>query len=161
VEEKLRQRGLGPCYGAERIFARWTRSAGRAITEGRDPESPPQPSLGRFGKLKKSGQDASALMAETKDLREQIQTGRKLLPTSMSAWEKFSPEFPTFPRQRTRGNQRGAERGSSPLGPDAAVRLHCEAALGTRRAVRCARSGARRQAYGRTIRGLLGSGGKA
>src|ERR1700726_4610185 len=76
VEEKLRQRGMDPAT-VLKGFREGDTQRRQPITEA----EPLKPRRNRasedIGKLKKSGQDASALMAETKDLREQIQTGEK------------------------------------------------------------------------------------
>src|SRR6267143_1017779 len=117
VEEKLRQRGLDPAT-VLKDFREVDTQRRQAITEAETLKARRNRASEDIGKLKKSGQDAGALMVETKDLREQIQT-----------------------REKTAAD--------------------LDAGLGTRRAIRCARSGARGQAYGRTVRGLLGSRGKA
>ena len=76
VEEKLRQRGLDPAT-VLKDFREVDTQRRQAITEAETLKARRNRASEDIGKLKKSGQDASALMAETKDLREQIQTREK------------------------------------------------------------------------------------
>ena len=76
VEEKLRQRGMDPAT-ALKDFREVDTQRRQAITEAETMKARRNRASEDIGKLKKSGQDASALMAETKDLREQIQTREK------------------------------------------------------------------------------------
>jgi seryl-tRNA synthetase len=76
VEEKLRQRGMDPAT-VLKDFREVDTQRRQAITEAETLKARRNRASEEIGKLKKSGQDASALMAETKDLREQIQTGEK------------------------------------------------------------------------------------
>src|ERR1700730_13853343 len=76
VEEKLRQRGMDPVT-VLKDFREVDRQRRQAITEAETLKARRNRASEEIGKLKKSGQDASALMAETKDLREQIQTREK------------------------------------------------------------------------------------
>jgi len=76
VEEKLRQRGMDPAT-VLKDFREVDRQRRQAITEAETLKAHRNRASEDIGKLKKSGQDASALMAETKDLREQIQTREK------------------------------------------------------------------------------------
>src|SRR6202047_1035435 len=76
VEEKLRQRGMDPA-AVLRDFREVDRQRRQAITEDETLKARRNRVSEDIGKLKKSGQDASALMAETKDLREQIQIREK------------------------------------------------------------------------------------
>ena len=76
VEEKLRQRGLDPAT-VLKDFREADTQRRQAITEAEPLKARRNRASEDIGKLKKSGQDASALMAETKDLREQIQTREK------------------------------------------------------------------------------------
>ena len=72
VEEKLRQRGKNP---AELLkdFAQVDAQRRQAITAAETMKAHRNQKSEEIAKLKKSGQDASALMAETKELRQQIQ----------------------------------------------------------------------------------------
>src|SRR6266705_6937623 len=76
VEEKLRQRGMDPATVLKN-FREVDTQRRQAITEAETMKARRNRASEDIGKLKKSGQDASALMAETKDLREQIQTREK------------------------------------------------------------------------------------
>src|SRR6266567_430977 len=76
VEEKLRQRGMDPATVLKDFRELYTQRR-QAITEAETMKARRNRASEDIGKLKKSGQDASALMAETKDLREQIQTREK------------------------------------------------------------------------------------
>ena len=76
VEEKLRQRGLDPAT-VLKDFREVDTQRRQAITEAETLKARRNRASEDIGKLKKSGQDASALMAETRDLREQIQTREK------------------------------------------------------------------------------------
>ena len=76
VEEKLRQRGLDPTT-VLKDFREVDTQRRQAITEAETLKACRNRASEDIGKLKKGGQDASALMAETKDLREQIQTREK------------------------------------------------------------------------------------
>ena len=76
VEEKLRQRGMDAAT-VLKDFREVDTQRRQAITEAETLKARRNRASEDIGKLKKSGQDASALMAETKDLREQIQTREK------------------------------------------------------------------------------------
>ncbi len=72
VEEKLRARGLDP--GAIlKDFHQVDAQRRQAITSAETIKAHRNQKTEEIAKLKKSGQDASALIAETKDLREEIQ----------------------------------------------------------------------------------------
>ena len=76
LEEKLRQRGMDPA-AVLKDFREVDRQRRQAITEAETLKARRNRASEEIGKLKKSGQDASALLAETKELREQIQTREK------------------------------------------------------------------------------------
>src|SRR6266567_3884482 len=76
VEEKLRQRGMDPA-AVLRDFREVDRQRRQAITEAETSKAQRNKASEEIAKLKKSGQDASAAMAQTKDLREKIQTLEK------------------------------------------------------------------------------------
>ena len=71
VEEKLRQRGMGPA-AVLKDFREVDAQRREAITTVETLKSRRNRVSEEIGKLKKSGQDASALMEETKELREKI-----------------------------------------------------------------------------------------
>jgi seryl-tRNA synthetase len=76
VEEKLRQRGMDPS-AVLRDFSEVDTQRRQAITEAETLKARRNKASEDIAKLKKGGQDATAAMAETKDLREQIQTREK------------------------------------------------------------------------------------
>jgi len=76
VEEKVRQRGLNPAE-VLKDFREVDSERRRAITEAETRKAQRNKASEEIAKLKKSGQDASAAMAQTKELREQIQALEK------------------------------------------------------------------------------------
>jgi seryl-tRNA synthetase len=76
VEEKLRQRGMDPAAVLKDFRAVDTQRR-QAITEAETSKAQRNKASEEIAKLKKSGQDANAAMAQTKDLREKIQTLEK------------------------------------------------------------------------------------
>ena len=81
VEEKLRQRGMDPS-AVLKDFRELDTKRRQAITEAETSKAQRNQATEEIGKLKKSGQDASAAMAQAKDLREKI-----------SALEKTASDF--------------------------------------------------------------------
>jgi len=76
VEEKLRQRGLDPA-AVLKDFRDVDTQRRHAITEAETRKAQRNKASEEIAKLKKTGQDASAAMAQTKELREQIQALEK------------------------------------------------------------------------------------
>jgi seryl-tRNA synthetase len=76
VEEKLCQRGLDPA-AVLKDFHQVDTQRRQAITEAETSKAQRNKASEEIAKLKKSGQDASAAIAQTKDLRERIQTLEK------------------------------------------------------------------------------------
>src|ERR1700675_1866010 len=76
VEEKLRQRGMDPA-AVLKDFREVDTQRRQAITEEETSKAQRNKASEEIAKLKKSGQDASAAMAQTKELREKIQTLEK------------------------------------------------------------------------------------
>ena len=72
VEEKLRQRGMKPSEVLKN-FAQVDAQRRQAITSAETMQAQRNRASEEIAKLKKSGQDASALIAETKNLREQVE----------------------------------------------------------------------------------------
>src|SRR5271169_1731906 len=72
VEEKLRQRGMKPAEVLKN-FAQVNAQRRQAITSAETMKAQRNRASEEIAKLKKSGQDASALIAETKNLREQVE----------------------------------------------------------------------------------------
>jgi seryl-tRNA synthetase len=77
VEEMLRRRGADPAAVLKDFHEVDTRRR-HAITEAETMKAQRNRASEDISKLKKSGQDASAAIAETKDLREQIQAREKV-----------------------------------------------------------------------------------
>ena len=78
VEEKLRQRGMDPGEVLKDFRAIDTERR-QAITETETMKARRNRASEEIAPLKKSGQDATALIAETKELREKIQEREKLV----------------------------------------------------------------------------------
>jgi seryl-tRNA synthetase len=76
VEEKLRQRGMDPA-AVLKDFREVDTQRRQAITEAETSKAQRNKASEEIAKLKKSGEDASAAMAQTKDLREKVQTLEK------------------------------------------------------------------------------------
>jgi seryl-tRNA synthetase len=76
VEEKLRRRGMDPA-AVLKDFREVDTLRRQAITEAETSKAQRNKASDEIAKLKKSGQDASGAMAQTKDLREKIQTLEK------------------------------------------------------------------------------------
>jgi len=72
VEEKLRQRGMKPAEVLKN-FAQVDAQRRQAITSAETMKAQRNRASEEIAKLKKSGQDADALIAETKQLREQVE----------------------------------------------------------------------------------------
>ena len=72
VEEKLRQRGMRPA-DVLKDFAQVDAQRRQAITSAETMKAQRNRVTEEIAKLKKSGQDASALIAQTKELREQVE----------------------------------------------------------------------------------------
>jgi len=72
VEERLRQRGMKPAEVLKN-FAQVDAQRRQAITSAETMQAQRNRASEEIAKLKKSGQDASALIAETKALREQVE----------------------------------------------------------------------------------------
>jgi seryl-tRNA synthetase len=77
VEEMLRQRGADPA-AVLKDFREVDTQRRQAITEAETMKAQRNKASEDINKLKKTGQDATAAIAETKDLREQIQTREKI-----------------------------------------------------------------------------------
>jgi seryl-tRNA synthetase len=76
VEEKLRQRGMDPA-AVLKDFREVDAQRRHAITEAETRKARRNKASEDIAKLKKSGQDATVAMSETKELREQIQVLEK------------------------------------------------------------------------------------
>jgi len=78
VEEMLRQRGADPA-AVLKDFGEVDTQRRQAITEAETMKARRNKASEDISKLKKAGQDATAAIAETKELREQIQAREKNL----------------------------------------------------------------------------------
>ena len=96
VEEKLRLRGMDPAE-VLKDFQAVDAQRRQAITEAETAKARRNRASEEIAKLKKSGQDATAQMSETKELREQIQQLEKVATELEAACRKFWPAFPTCP----------------------------------------------------------------
>jgi seryl-tRNA synthetase len=96
VEEKLRQRGVDPA-AVLRDFREVDTQRRQAITEAETLKARRNKASEDIAKLKKSGQDATAAMAETKDLREQIQTREKTAADLDSRLQEILAGIPNLP----------------------------------------------------------------
>jgi seryl-tRNA synthetase len=72
IEEKLRQRGMKPAEVLKN-FAQVDAQRRQAITSAETMKAQRNRASEEIAKLRKSGQDATALIAETKELREQVE----------------------------------------------------------------------------------------
>ena len=78
VEEKLRQRGMVPA-AVLKDFREVDTLRRQAITEAETSKAQRNKASEEIAKLKKAGQDASAAMAQTKELREKISALESLI----------------------------------------------------------------------------------
>jgi seryl-tRNA synthetase len=96
VEEKLRQRGMNPAvvlkdFGEVNAQRRQAIAAAETLKAHRNRTSE------EVAKLKKTGQDASGLIAETKDMREQIQELEKAAEEYDGRLQKVLTGLPNIP----------------------------------------------------------------
>jgi seryl-tRNA synthetase len=98
VEEMLRQRGMDPA-AVLRDFREVDTQRRRAITEAETMKARRNKASEEIAKLKKSGQDAAAAMADTKELREQIQTREKTAADLDARLQDILAGIPNMPHQ--------------------------------------------------------------
>jgi seryl-tRNA synthetase len=96
VEEMLRQRGADPA-SVLRDFREVDTQRRKAITEAETMKARRNRASEDINKLKKSGQDATAAIAETKDLREQIQTREKTAADLDARLQEILSGIPNMP----------------------------------------------------------------
>ncbi len=96
VEEKLRQRGMNPAEILQDFAGVDTRRR-LAITEVETLKARRNRSSDEIAKLKKAGQDATALLAETKDMREKIQAGEKIAGDLEQSLQQILTGIPNLP----------------------------------------------------------------
>ena len=98
VEEKLRQRGLDPGEVLKN-FHEIDAQRRHAITEAETMKARRNRASEDIAKLKKSGQDASAQMSETKELREQIQQREKVAAELEARLRELLSGIPNLPHE--------------------------------------------------------------
>jgi seryl-tRNA synthetase len=98
VEEKLRQRGMDPSEVLKDFLAVDAQRR-EAITAGETMKAKRNRSSEEISKLKKAGQDASALMAETKELREKIQESEKVAGELETRLRDILAGIPNLPHE--------------------------------------------------------------
>jgi len=96
VEEMLRQRGADPA-AVLKDFREVDTQRRRAITEAETMKAKRNRASEEISKLKKSGQDAKAAIAETKDLREQIQAREKIAADLDTRLQDILSGIPNLP----------------------------------------------------------------
>ena len=98
VEEMLRQRGADPAAVLKDFRDVDTRRR-HAITEAETMKAQRNRASEDISKLKKAGQDASAAIAETKDLREQIQAREKAAADLDARLQEILSGIPNMPHE--------------------------------------------------------------
>jgi seryl-tRNA synthetase len=96
VEEKLRQRGMDPAV-VLKDFREVDAQRRQAITAAETMKAHRNQKSEEIAKLKKGGQDATTLMAETKDLRQQIQDLEKAAAEYDSRLREILTGIPNLP----------------------------------------------------------------
>jgi seryl-tRNA synthetase len=98
VEEKLRQRGMRPA-DVLKDFGQVDAQRRQAITSAETMKAQRNRATEEIAKLKKSGQDASALIAETKELREQVEELGKAAEEYETRLQQILVGIPNIPHQ--------------------------------------------------------------
>src|SRR3984893_7845147 len=98
VEEKLRQRGMDPAQ-VLKDFHQVDTQRRHAITEAETMKARRNRASEEIAKLKKSGQDATAQIAETKELREQIQQREKAAEEFEANLQNILTGIPNLPHE--------------------------------------------------------------
>jgi seryl-tRNA synthetase len=98
VEEMLRRRGADPA-AVLKDFHDVDRQRRHAITEAETMKAQRNKASEDISKLKKSGQDASVAIAETKDLREQIQAREKVAADLDARLQEILSGLPNMPHE--------------------------------------------------------------
>ena len=98
VEEKLRLRGMKPSE-VLKDFQTIDTERRQAITEAETLKAQRNRASEEIGKLKKTGQDATALMAETKDLRDKIQELEKTATDYETRLRDLLAGIPNIPHE--------------------------------------------------------------
>jgi seryl-tRNA synthetase len=98
VEEKLRQRGMKPAEVLKN-FAQVDAQRRQAITSAETMKAQRNRASEEIAKLKKSGQDASALIEETKNLREQVDELGKAAEEYQTRLQQILVGIPNMPHE--------------------------------------------------------------
>jgi seryl-tRNA synthetase len=98
VEEKLRQRGMKPSE-VLKDFAQVDAQRRQAITSAETMKAQRNRASEEIAKLKKSGQDATALIAETKALREHVEELGKAAEEYEARLQRILIGIPNIPHQ--------------------------------------------------------------
>jgi len=98
VEEMLRRRGADPA-AVLKDFHDVDRQRRHAITEAETMKAQRNKASEDISKLKKNGQDASVAIAETKDLREQIQAREKVAAELDARLQEILSGLPNMPHE--------------------------------------------------------------
>jgi seryl-tRNA synthetase len=98
VEDMLRQRGADPA-AVLKDFREVDTQRRKAITEAETMKARRNQATEEIAKLKRSGQDASTAIAETKDLREQIQEREKIAADFDSRLQEILSGIPNMPHE--------------------------------------------------------------
>jgi len=98
VEEKLRLRGMNPAE-VLKDFQTIDNDRRQAITEAETLKAKRNRASEEIGKLKKSGQDATAPMAEMKDLRDKVQELEKKATESENRLRDLLAGIPNIPHE--------------------------------------------------------------
>ena len=98
VEEKLRLRGMSP-EEVLKDFRAIDSDRRQAITEAETLKAKRNRASEEIGQLKKSGQDATALMAEMKDLRDKVQELEKKASDSENRLRDLLAGIPNIPHE--------------------------------------------------------------
>src|SRR6202163_231664 len=96
VEEKLRQRGMNPAE-VLKDFRAMDAERRQAITAAETLQAQRNRASEEIAKLKKSGQDASAPIEETKELREQIQESERRAAEQEARLREILTSLPNLP----------------------------------------------------------------
>jgi seryl-tRNA synthetase len=96
VEEKLRQRGMNPAE-VLKDFVAIDAERRQAITAAETLQARRNRASEKIAKLKKSGQDATAQITETKELREQIQESEKKAAEQEARLRELLAAIPNLP----------------------------------------------------------------
>ncbi len=130
VEEKLRQRGMKPAEVLKN-FAQVDAQRRQAITSAETMKAQRNRASEEIAKLKKSGQDASALIAETKNLREQVEELGKAAEEYETRLQQILVGIPNIPHAsvpvgKTADDNVEVRRWGTPPGFDFAPKPHWE-----------------------------------